>query len=1429
MSLIPNPLNTLLARTRSAVRRRRGSVLILVVALLLLLLIVGTAFLTTSRTERYAAIQDSVNTQADLLLSGVENALSGQIAGKDFTPGSTQFRQASTALAQVNDVDSPQADLYLSSRLPGGSAAAPTWPSISLPPAAVANGNTRALYQIEPLSGGLPTALIQYYSASGAYNAGDIVVVPGQSPVTYYAAISGGTTLAAPSTANIGTVWRQVNPKEVFKFYIGTTTDGQPGLAIQNNIADPTGAAGYLNPPTTAQYTAGNLTSYGASYFFPAADSDGDGIPDSLLFRLPVGQIDGVTYVAAVRVLDGNSAVNVSTAGTNATDADSTGTAVTQYVGMFRPNVGLSQLLTAPTELTTLNGYRFNGSIASTTPIGDSSTPAIDFTFLTQADAFENQLVRRPLNPGYNTAGVHYQWIGTAATSALANRFCLQSAVLAPTDLESAYLKSELNSAYNTYVKSSPYTNDSNTTTGLPAWFKNFNFPTTGATPNLNNAPLRSVLVGNNAVSNAVYGHYVSKGAWVSPLPASTSPDLMYHFGDWVTIPGTAGGTAPGYAFVCIQDHLPMAANQPTVAMATTEVHGVPPVPAHTAGDAYWAPVPWLNVPTKISASAGTFAELWTAYWNVMWDHPAYPPTAPPTPQAFAQPMFGYPRSKTDTITSNLAVNQNVYPLTAATSNAARMFRSVIRDPNANAATPGNSQYLTPGQMMLLRSALSALNLTSMRAASDTTSYPLTANGLDDVISQQVTIPADPADGASRKFNVMLFGATKQPYISEVFVDLAIDGSVNSIGIELCNPYPHPTGMTLNNWNLARLNRSTSGYSSGPAATMILKGSTATAGIANFPIPAATVVPPASATACGKLLLYDFTGGTAPSWVPTTPGTTAGTENAVRVTGLSTVGPMDSANGQEVVLLRPRAASGAVGTGTDTISNPYDEQFVADLCPVDQIDMTALTANAKYDYRRGTTVTGAHAWNFVYSGPYSCTATGNDANFTYRHGGWVTLPATSDPTFGAEKAAFSGTVSTDPTTGQPSWVPVSAASTATFPTFSMQIAALDAAGFNQVSATAKQSPFGGFVRAGDLLQVPFVGAYRIMPPTVASVSASTIVTEVNSLPMDSAFADCQDMGSTTYMADQPQSTDATLTTPFPMREQIGRFCMVGDPQVTYMNGTPNSMPATNMDFYPAIPVTGVPNSNVNWRYRWASRLFDFIAPHTPQDDYLPDTDPQTYTTRGGGAVPAAVANRSATVANNQTAGSSEDTVGVEGLVNINTAPVPVLASIPWIPPTASGYTDPTYSNSSLAAAIVAYRDAHGPFQSLFDLYKVQEIQQAAANQARYANAGAAQARPIGDLESATVAIPSEPTAPVLPGPDRPQFDFEKQYLLLNRVSNLLTTHSDTFTCYVLLQGYRGVDGGNPTLVVQRRATFLLDRNGVTPTNKTASVLPVPNN
>jgi hypothetical protein len=179
-------------------------------------------------------------------------------------------------------------------------------------------------------------------------------------------------------------------------------------------------------------------------------------------------------------------------------------------------------------------------------------------------------------------------------------------------------------------------------------------------------------------------------------------------------------------------------------------------------------------------------------------------------------------------------------------------------------------------------------------------------------------------------------------------------------------------------------------------------------------------------------------------------------------------------------------------------------------------------------------------------------------------------------------------------------------------------------------------------------------------------------------------------------------------------------------------------------------------------------------------------------------------------------GPSEDTTATHGLININTAPWPVLATLPMT-------LDPG-DNIALAKAIVGYRDGdktagtvgNGPFQSIYDLMKVPEF--------TFANLSAMEVdatRPQGPAAAHGDFTPGDldrdGTYDAATENDNVRYDFEEQFLILNRISNLITTRSDTFTCYVLVQGWRGAGTANPELVVQRRRAFITDRSEVTPT------------
>jgi hypothetical protein len=645
--------------------------------------------------------------------------------------------------------------------------------------------------------------------------------------------------------------------------------------------------------------------------------------------------------------------------------------------------------------------------------------------------------------------------------------------------------------------------------------------------------------------------------------------------------------------------------------------------------------------------------------------------------------------------------------------------------------------------------------------------------------------------------------------------------------------------MTLKNWQLCYVDRSAFGTSAGmamSAAMPITSGPTAA-----LSIPAATI-------ANGVVT----PGITVVASAPNAPGTTP---TIAGVTGAYVCPTLIQAIGKELFLLRPRVYDGANNTpGTVTTGDDYTEGTTADLVPIDSLDLTGadqIAANVKttdlpvrLQYRRGsqppiTSGSGAsavtspsYAWNFVYPGPYNYAAvsgTGQPASTEQlRPAGIVVESAsgTAGPPLTAGNLGQPDGGASDPTAQNNS--------ATTYATAPLELSNTFGAGpnpLNYKSGTSNVYPFGQFARNLDMLQIPFIGSYRIR--SSAQITANHF-TEMNTVTMDSF------LGMNTRVPTLVPGAVATKatsdTTPYSgFYEQIGRFCPVGDPA------------AQTGDFSPQPSL---------WTYHWGEKLLSYFTVQAPHDDYYPNVDPTGTTsavpltpsglvypayaaptganTVGTGA-PIAIANNDSTSAANAiNAGSSEDTAGVEGLININTAPAPVLAQIPFYAGVVSKGalypTDPTINpnqqtlNAQLAVAIVAYRNQYGPFKSIFDLYRVPAFQQLVM-----ATDLTGVPLALGPLNGVYIpgGLPVAPTPTMPYVTDSLRYDFKQRFALLNNISNLITTRSDTFTCYILLQGWRNVGTSTPTLAVQRRAAFIIDRNAVTPSNLTPLTFKVP--
>jgi hypothetical protein len=1400
---------------RRWINARPGSVLILVIALLVLLALIGTAYLSSTQTERYTSQQNTINTEADLLIQGMVSTVNSEIVnglyGTSSSGNGLQYRPAYGEMPAGSPAVVPQvqagayfnydsavtdpnvnssklatgpdpADLWLADRTPNQAAGAVAWNNISWP---------------------------LFKDASGSYTF--------DSPVD-------GMSLQVGIGYNKGTI----------QFY--PTVKAGSSLPAMN-------IGGAFTSPGGKTFTPVGPGSFGGATAAPfyAADADGDGIADSLFCKVPVGQIDGVTYYVATRIIDNNSAINASSAFTQAGDVPFVPNPATNF-GFFRSNIGIYELLnqaggSRDLEMNNLNTARMGVTFSGTTATSPSTTPQLSMTpnytdptisatpssnpsnynWYSYGDIFENVLTRRPGNPGQPVAGAggggyQSQWLGPTQSVALAYKFALKNPFTIAAIIESSAYGLP-NDVY-TFSKSVPYApSQAGPANTAGSWYNDLFTGMdvyTGATPSSTatgtNAatgsapafPLRTILTCNNAVSNACPGRIGN-----TTTPVMFSSTSSYNFGDWVT-------GADGFSYVCT---VPAPPGQ----TPTTPTGQTGPPTATPTNPQYWSRVAWSSQPTKISINTAAFGPLW----------------------------LGFAQAMTDTVGSDLnavgGTQQWQPPMSPAALPAEPQlpqFRSSIRDSYAP-GTAGRIQ-LSSSQMLKLRAALAAVNTIDLRGGTNYTP----ASGANTVTSKHIVL-ADPANansiaaGDTGAFDVEVFGTKPQPYISEMVAQIEPVPANDYMAIELCNPYPFPLNLT--NWALCSVDRTTmhsSGLTLTPLAVtgpVIIPAATASGGITTpgIAVIASAATPPTDhSSAQGSVAITD----------PTTNG--AKTFVCPNLTSALIAG-------QEVILVRPRVYDGVANALTsstdpsDTFTeNPATGTGCAQMVPVDQIDLSGADSYiasltpadfpSRLQYRRGSTPmasgTASYAWNFVYPGPYypsnASTASPWFKYYNPNMGGGGGGGSNGSPT--AIVIQGGTAIQTAGNLGLPDG-PITGANgisgAATYWTAPIELANVNQAGPNPLTSsggTTNVYPFGQFARNLDMLQIPFIGSYVI---TARGAVLGSGVLEMNSVSMDSTLAidtTLTNAGSGDANATAPQATPVATDNNAEFYEQIGRFCPVGNPI------------SKTLDFS-ATPV--------NYHYHWGEKLLNYFTVQSPQDDYTPNVDPApanaylnppTVARYPGGLPPIGTANNNTTTVNAQSPNTSEDVVGVEGLININTAPAVVLAQLPFYNaavaggvPLPAGLTL-TAANAQLAQSIVTDRNTNGPFKSIFDLYRVPRFRDLNSAMIGISNPSAITPTTIVPGPAEGIFTPGGlPTAGGVYTADGIRFDYKEQFLLLNNISNLITTKSDTFTCYILLQGWRNVGTQNPTLAVQRRAAYILDRNAITPSNNLPLIYKVP--
>jgi hypothetical protein len=1344
MRYIPSQVVSVLNRVqRRLTAARPGSVLILVVVLVVLLALMGTALLSTTRGDRYVSSQNTANTQIDLLVEGVvqlvKSAIAGDLTGVPNTGVNTTARTYRAAWDSGTVASSQQ---YIN--------AYNHWDMPNLKPDDPATGYIAADHpQDKWLAPRLPAIPDDRGRVAGVFWP-SITMLPGVAKFDAPFACnptSRSIDLTLPAT------------------YTDHFTHGQ--TQFTPNFVQPRGYS--------QVFPAWFLQNLGCLML--AADADGDGIADSGYVKIPVGELDGLTYYYAVRIIDNSSAVNVNTAWSSLYDVktpitagtittgdycDPFGNSLTNSwignMGIFRSHVGLYELAhpgptistkttdmenQALSELGWINSYRFNTS--GTTGFADSSLiakegsgtltpPRNDFTYLTQGDFLEHTLARRLDNAGtrvdFASQLVPMKPFGMSDAAALAYHFTLSS-LDTSAEIENKFEQSNLNKIPDSVHRGAA------------------NFPDAAKdnkSPARNRRSYRSDQIADWVYDNFNWSNWAPnpisiQGFTFDPSPANKAAKMAQ-----------PNYRSPLRTILTSYNPVSMLIPQrdPTIPVVQ------PAMPDY--GAKYTVTAPNVRrLGTKTNINTAKFEELWRAFWCVMAANDGESP--------FTNAQGGGPDNGEGT-----AFDQNTFAPDPASTNPQRMFRSIIRDAKGTLSTAKPNGK----DMVQLRAAAAAVQAMQMRQLPDPT------KGKKPYARTDIR--------TENGYQLKMFGTTPQPFITEVFVwydALSTDSSgqynvAPYIAIELYNPFDDD--IDISNLKIKHWHREPGM----PTKTLQDTGITLNGGIIKRH---------------GFAVIDNMGGGdTGVKYYPPSSKLTGEPTGLAQGTSyFSRPGDLEAVLDDEMIITRVR-------TG-ETEEQPVDS---FDFSGFPTKDDAVTTEAAAWHYVRRTTggTQGDGRWGCVYPGRYDLDASkGQDVTKPRQQGTeYVQWQAgTTDPWEGA------GPTKAQVTLGQDN----DPAPNPSVHEFIIPLPDKGSPGPNGLDGSARKFPFGMFARNGDMLQVPFIASYSV-------TNASGTLLEMNSISMDASFAEDTDTEDDVPLPSQP----------YGMHEQIGRFCPIT------MQTSSGKIDDFNDDQTP----TSIPLQ----RYAWARRLFDYLTVQSPASDYSPDVSPDLYTAAGG-TRPDPVQNSSANAAEEEglidspgnttnNPPGNEDAVSVQGLININTAPWIVLSAIPWV---ASGQDNFKYDESyhlvvgtngiddniDIAKVIERWRDgvgaqnvaAYGPFRSIFDLYKVEDD---------------AKVR-VFDLIQKTVYQNTEPGydegefSAYLGGSDTSKKDgvrndFREQYLLMTKVSNLITTRSDSFTVYILVQGWRGVGGNHPELVVQRRVSFIQDRSPITSTN---TVLP----
>jgi hypothetical protein len=160
-------------------------------------------------------------------------------------------------------------------------------------------------------------------------------------------------------------------------------------------------------------------------------------------------------------------------------------------------------------------------------------------------------------------------------------------------------------------------------------------------------------------------------------------------------------------------------------------------------------------------------------------------------------------------------------------------------------------------------------------------------------------------------------------------------------------------------------------------------------------------------------------------------------------------------------------------------------------------------------------------------------------------------------------------------------------------------------------------------------------------------------------------------------------------------------------------------------------------------------------------------------------------------------------------------------------------------DQQIARNIVNYRLTYGPFTSIFDLNQVPGFQNGSGSTTEppgtLSSTGYMSTAPGGPSSALGLISPVDQNFETTSAPSGTPIgvaeDYQWDCLTLTRISNLITTRSDTFTVYIVVQGWQNVGTANAEPMITRRYAFIVDRSAVNadPNSRFLKTLVVPNN